>query len=148
MWKFCGKAQFDCAFIQNFDTRKLRGISVFRYLRSATYNLGMSLLWKLKFCILTKWTKVRDLKLAINKQFWGAISIDLLNNFGAVLSFCQFIKKLYCQVHSEPTFAELEKEELLAQTNWEKNVNNQPYVKNQLWKNFMQEVHDRTAFQW
>ena len=66
-----------------------------------TYKLYMSLLWRLKICIITKWPKIRDVKLAIKKQFLGPIFPDLLNNFGVISNFWQFIKTVYCKVHRE-----------------------------------------------
>ena len=87
-----------------------------------TYKLCMSLLWRLKICILTKWPKIRVEKIANKKQFLGPIFPDLLNNFGAISNFWQFIKTVYCKVHSEITFAKLKKEELLVQTNWGKRM--------------------------
>ena len=77
----------------------------------------MSLLWMLKFCILTKCPKIEDVKLATYKQFLGVIFVDVFNKFDTILNFWLFIKTLYCKVHSKTTFTSLKKEELIVQTN-------------------------------
>ena len=51
------------------------------------------LLWKLKYCIPIKRSKIKDEKSVRNKQILGDFFIIFLNNFDEISKFRLFIKK-------------------------------------------------------